>query len=268
MRYFALAWGAVLSVFLSAPPGLEGQSVRGTVLDEQTEAPVEGATVTLLDRDRKIVDRTLSESDGAFHLVSDQSGRFLLHVDRIGYAESTTPPLDLRENEELQVQVHVSVEAVPVAPLTIVSPRPALLRSSRLEFLAFYERKKRYGREGLGSGQFLERADIERMSPVRLTDALTNLHGIRVRSSGRRRSIRMRHDCEPDVFVDGIPVRLRQPRGIDLELDDLGISPLSVEGIEVYYGRVRPARFIHFTVHDDYEEKLRCGAIVIWTGSR
>lgn len=267
MRRLVAPWlMAALFVLLAVPA--RAQSIRGTVLDQEAEAPVEGATVTLLDWEEKVVDRTLTGSDGAFHLVSNQFGRFLLHVDRIGYRETTTPPVDLREDEELEVQVHVSVEAVPVAPLTIVSPRPALLRSPRLESLAFYERRKRYGREGLGSGQFLERADIERMSPVSLTDALTGLHGIRVRGSGRRRSIRMRHDCEPDIFVDGIPVRLRQQDARDLELDDLGISPGFVEGMEVYYGRVRPARFIHFTVHEDYEEKLRCGAIVIWTGPR
>lgn len=245
--------------------------MKGVALDGETAAPVEGASVTLIEvpdgeaEGEEAVARAVTDGTGAFLLTAPRAGRYRLHLARIGYAATATQPIDLREDEELEVEVHLFVEAVPVAPLTVLSDRPALLRSPRLEFLGFYDRSHWYGPERLGAGYFLEREDIERMTPFHITDALTMVPRAWVGSdqSGRRRTIELRRGCPPDIYLDGHVIRMANPHGRDFHIDDLGISPSLVEGIEVYYGRTRPLQFQSLP-----SGRRTCGAVVIWTGPR
>src|SRR2546423_7703221 len=60
------------------------QAVRGEVRDPVTDVPVGGAIVSLVDRDGRVVARTLSNADGRYILGAPTAGRFSLIVERVG----------------------------------------------------------------------------------------------------------------------------------------------------------------------------------------
>jgi len=85
---------AVLPLVFLAPP-LSGQIVRGIVMDEGTEAPVEGAMVVLLQMDATVVRRVLSDENGGFIVDAGAPGTYVVRIDRIGYESLTTEPFDV-----------------------------------------------------------------------------------------------------------------------------------------------------------------------------
>lgn len=249
---------------LVSPP-LWGQAVRGRLVDDETGDPIVAANLSLLAgaQGDEVIRRVLTDDDGRFHIDQGRQGRYRLRAERIGYEAVTSPPFDLVGQDTLEVELRASVQAVPLAPLTVISDRPALILSLRLENSGFRERENTWGRNGLGFGYFLERADWERRAPSRVSDILVDLPGVHVLGAGgRKQIIRMRSitsfsdptGCTPMYYLDGAPLRF--PGGESI--DDL-ISAWSITAIEVYPGLAKPGEFMHML-------DSACGAIVIWTG--
>ncbi|PHN07050.1 TonB-dependent receptor domain-containing protein [Flavilitoribacter nigricans] len=102
-----------LSLHAQRPPNAGGRSqgptilgkITGTLIDTVSEAPVEFATIVLVDsKTEKEINGTLSESDGSFKLQDVKNGTYTLQVSFLGYEtrsirEVTTtlekPDLDL-----------------------------------------------------------------------------------------------------------------------------------------------------------------------------
>ncbi|MFO7894814.1 MAG: carboxypeptidase regulatory-like domain-containing protein [Longimicrobiales bacterium] len=243
-----------------------GQRVVGRLLDDSTNAPIEGADVGLLrgGSDDEFVALSLTNAEGVFTVTAQEAGRYRLRASRIGYRTVTSPPFDLSEGESLAVELRASVEAVPLAPLTVLTSRPPLRKPIRLEAGGFYERKETWGREGLGLGHFLDREHLEQIHALKTTDLLRGIPGVRVEAVGARqqvvtmRGMTMSGRCSPAIYIDGHIVR----RGGDAEttIDALVAAP-SVAAVEVYPGISKPGRFTDMTSNP-------CGAVVIWTGFR
>jgi hypothetical protein len=269
---------AVALVILgAAPSALNGQVVHGRVLDFDTDAPLATATVTILEGEDggRRLGTAISAADGRFRLRAPGTGTYRLVTDRLGYATVVTPPFDLVLGEEpLDVELRLRADAIPLAPLTILSPRPPRL-NLRLETRGFYDRRRSWGREGLGMGHFIDREQIERRGPVVFSDLLQDLPGVRIEYwDGRRRTITMRSTvslgerrCEPIIFIDGVPAagavwaHLDGPARAGLEgafdIDDL-VSPADIVAVEVYPGISQPGEFMR---------GVHCGSVVVWTGA-
>jgi hypothetical protein len=246
-------------VLASLPPHpLVAQTVRGSLLDEDSDAPISGASLSLLlgTRGNEVVTGALTDSAGLFIIPSGSEGRFRLRAQRIGYGTVTSPPFDLIERDTLAVELRMSTEAIPLAPLTVVSDRMPLLNTIRLVTGGYVGRKDLYGREGMGSATFLEKADWEHRSPTMIAEILREVPGVRIVGA----SIMMKtvtsfnpYGCVPSFYLDGSLVRLRGE-----SIDDL-ISSYSISAIEVYRGMSRPPQFMDMLDHP-------CGAVVLWTG--
>lgn len=254
MKPFVVAL-AILTIWTSH---LEAQSVRGRIFDDQTAAPVGGAAVALLVgvRGEEVVREVLSDSLGRFWVSSGGDGRYRLSAERIGYREVVSPPFDLVGRDTLDVELRMSTEAIPLAPLTVVSERMPLLGNMRLVTGGFVNRRDTYGRDGLGAGHFLTEDDWAHRSPTLIAEIVREVPGVRIVGA----SIRMTritgfnpYGCEPSFYLDGNLIRLRGE-----SIDDI-LTAYSIKAVEVYTGPSRPAQFM------DMLEKP-CGAIVLWTG--
>ncbi|MCG6957637.1 MAG: carboxypeptidase regulatory-like domain-containing protein [Gemmatimonadetes bacterium] len=265
-----------LAILLVAQPAV-AQTVRGQVLDTQSGQPVTSADVYLVraESDTTAVKQGLTNESGRFSLTAPRPGRYRLRVERIGYRTIVSSPFDLVASEPLEVELHISTQAIPLAPLTVVSSRPALLPNIRLVTSGFFDREAKWGPKGLGMGTFIDKDAIERRQPRRVSDMLRNVPGVLVEGAGphhqavylRTVTTLGRAGCTPMLYIDGAPYRLMRwtvdSSGHDglvrvAYIDDL-VMPSSVAAIEVYPRITKPGEFTDMSFEP-------CGAIAIWTG--
>jgi hypothetical protein len=238
---------------------LQGRgSLVGVVIDGTTNEPVAGAQLEFLDAVRRRLALSHSAADGSFRFHNVPGGPFMLRASRIGYATVSTPYWNIAGGEILQVEVRMTVDAVLLAPLTIVASRQQRASPVLENF---------HQRASSGTGHFITRAEIEVRRPATVSALLATIPGVRVepgvRGGGRRilmgRGTQTR-DCPAQIFVDGFLVNRRDGiSGADLgfSVDDV-VNPGVVEGIEVYQGVSGiPAEFLN--------ADARCGVVAIWT---
>lgn len=215
------------------------QSIQGRLLDAATNDPIAGATVVLLDWEESSLQRSRStDAEGAFSLRLPAPGRYHLRASRLGYRELTSPPIDVREEEILEVELRLSTEAIPLAPLTVVSERPAVVLDDYLARKGYYERKAMYQHFG---AHFLEGDEIQKRHPWSLVGVVRSLPGVRVyHTGGRRIVVANRHGAPLRVCVNGHPTGGLTPT--EITLDEIAV-PSNVLAIEIYPGMVGQSRF-------------------------
>jgi hypothetical protein len=219
------------------------QFITGTVLDAQTEDPIEAMDVILRDVRGERVGRTLSSKVGRFAFRVGDPGLYRVAVSRLGYDSTATAELGVPPGQNLYVEVRVQPAALGLEPIRVTAP-PTL---PYLESTGFYERQRR------GLGSFLGPDELARVPTAFPTHVLRRIAGISV----TRGQIRIRGvnslmgggPCTPTIILDHMRVR-------GARLDD--IVPMSqVEAIEVYKG---PA-----TVPPQWRDAATCGVIAVWT---
>ena len=148
------------------------------------------------------------------------------------------------------LEVVLSVEAIALDPIEVTVER----QDVTLQGVGFYER------ENDGWGDFVDREDLERWSPMDLSDALIRFPGVRVDndpSMPSRRFVMFRRAgeiCYPAVYIDGALVHRggNEPAVID----DL-VEPIAVAGVEVYQGQAGlPPQY--------WGMNSSCGVVLIW----
>jgi hypothetical protein len=249
---------AGLALLLTLAHGVAAQSVQGHLLQQGSTDPIEGALVELRQADSTVVAQATTDADGGFSLRAPEPGVYTLHAERLGFKAVDSQPVALARNgEPLRVQLYMGVKAVPLEPLVVVTDRPDP------HLTAYYDRRRHYGPAGLGTGYFIEDAELEqeRRHAIRASDIVRIVPGVVVRGTGgTSRQVAMQRSyglsatggCVPDVFVDGAMI----PAGSGNDIDQL-VSVSEISAIEVYPGLSKPAE-----LHTGH----LCGAIVIWTG--
>lgn len=245
----------------AVPAAGEGQGVQGRVLDATTEHPVPGALVELLPEAREsAVGTQLADETGTFSLQVRHAGTYRLRVSRLGYQTIVTPSFDLVVGDELlHVELLIGADAIPLAPLVVLSARSARVGPLRLHTVGYAERRATWGRQGMGFGHFLDESDLSLPHVVYVTDALRSLPGVRVEGGGARRQVVTLRNvgptgqrCIPVVYVDGAAV------ATGADINDV-VTPADIVGIEIYPGQTGPPEFLR---------GRGCGAIAVWTGAR
>jgi hypothetical protein len=262
-----------VALFLAGSGPLAAQAaavegaIRGEVVDETTGEGVPAVQVEFLDTRGRVRASATSDGAGVFVLPRVPAGSFRLRSTRIGYATTATDFDRVEAGEVMTVVLRIHPEAVPLAPLEVTSRRR--VASPLLE--GFHLRRERGA-----AGSYLTREDVERRAPLRLTDLLQSLPGIRITTGpgfGSNRLVSMvppgparsSGACPVQVFVDGLPAsrRILMAGGGGLgpldgvPVDDL-VSPGEIEGVEVYRGLEGvPPEFL--------TPDAGCGVIAIWT---
>jgi hypothetical protein len=290
------------AVLLVLGTDVGAQAIVGRVLDETTRDPVAGALVELLEVGGRRVSGSESDEAGLFHVAAPLPGTYVLRLRRLGYAEHTSRPLELRRGELVELEFEVAPEGVKLDPIVVLSRRDT--EPGRDQF------ERRRARE---RGVFLDADDIEARNPRTPVEALQGVPGVLLTPMGTgdggdvRWAIRatrgwqclvvfLDHAVEPVVVSmdrSGVLMRsgvgtprggltnpgsggLRSGRGHRFifspsgDLNEQVVDPRNLRGIEVYrtYAEVpeelrRTLRISHIW-QDDYLGP--CGLVLVWTG--
>jgi hypothetical protein len=216
--------------------------------------------VSVLNAQGTTVGGAVTGSDGRFTFHLAVIGDYRLRVIRIGYRSTITEPFGLTRAFVADVELKLVPSALPLDTLTVVARRVAV--EKELPYLVdagFYDRQRK------GFGYFLTRADIEKHSPMVITDVLRALAGVTVLCAHRGKcdietpgasTMFLRGPCRVTVVLDGVVLRVGGTGGSG-SLDGL-LNPFDIEAIEVYPS---PAG-----VPVQYSGYMSpCGAIIAWS---
>lgn len=260
----AVCIGAGLLLLAALPLPLRAQhtpadaAIRGQVIDVSTGNPVAGATVDVLDDVGRIRARATTDAEGGFVHARLSPGSFRLRVRSLGFEEVVSPRWWVETGEVLTVVLRLDPDALLLAPLEVT----ARVRSASPVLQGFYQRMER----GL-MGVFFSREEIEARNPIRISDLLAEVPGVRLEGAAAdgdpRRDQVVRFSralgmaggvCPAQVYLDGVPTNRG---GTEIAIDLLA-SPGVLEGIEVYRGLAGvPPEFL--------SPEARCGVIALWT---
>ncbi|MGD2151834.1 MAG: carboxypeptidase-like regulatory domain-containing protein, partial [Gemmatimonadales bacterium] len=246
VKTLARCGSAALAVLLLAAPATP-QIISGRAVDADSGEPVDGVLITLLDRLGATRADVVTDSAGNFIIEVPTPGTYALRAARLGYHTARTRPIEIGEDEAVELELRLDVRPVELEELAVVVRRRENLRERDLR--EYRERIERYGRSHVGSQRIFAREDLEGW------EAFDVEHALRYLSPGWRR-IGQRWNvygqpCSPKVFLDGRPIRQ--------ELDSVlkQIPVWDVEGIEFYSGAG--------PVETRFWDADGCGVVLVWT---
>lgn len=190
--------------------------------------------------------RTLSNAQGRFTFRDVPPGLVELRFRHIGYRPRTSA-LIVQPGGTVEMSATLSTEAIELEPIEV------RVRSRFLERNGFYRREQR------GLGVQIDRAELDRLGPVIVSDALWATPGLRLSRDpqnpnrvypvGRRARSFNAGPCMMPIFIDGV----RSPDA------DLNQMPQEwIEAIEVYNSVGAPAEYSGSIFES-------CGVVLIWT---
>lgn len=100
MRLFFLSLGLL---FLSQVLWAQTGTIKGTVIDQQSEIPLIGAAVELLNVDAAT--GTVTDIDGYFTLKNVPLGRTVIRVSYLGYESITLPNIEVGSGKDVQLSI-------------------------------------------------------------------------------------------------------------------------------------------------------------------
>lgn len=264
---------ALVASLLTAP-GARAQQVelRGSVKDS-VGGPIAYANAQVNDGVRVV-----SDDSGRFVLRVDRSRPFTLEIRRIGWRP-------FRERVEIRGDTTLAITLEPIAQRLQEARIAAGGARRSLDVNGFY-RRMADREKGILNGHFITEEEVDRRKPHRITQMLEGLPSVRVmryntsnatQRAGidpmvERTSCLSGHDpvcnvpvgvgnCPMTVYVDGRRInalnRVHPDRAYAFNVDGYAL-PTAVAGIEVYTSATR--------LPPEYQPlNGRCGAILIWT---
>jgi len=224
-----------------ASPDRRTATVSGTVTDSGG-AGIANADVRLLATDIS----TQADEHGRFELRGLPAGWVRLEAMRVGYR-----PV------EYDLELVQGVSRTVPEPMLVLQPIPVELAEIfvsgeaagvRRRLAGFYDRRDK----GIGSYVTFDEY-VERWGqPIRPSDMIRTMRGIRVGPDGRVTARRCTRGGLPVVYLDGMYLGNTGFTDVDVIL-----APHHIEGIEVYTDATIPPQFNRLGAV--------CGAIVIWT---
>ncbi|HEX6923950.1 MAG TPA: carboxypeptidase-like regulatory domain-containing protein [Longimicrobiaceae bacterium] len=248
-----------IAALLCAAASAEAQYLHGRVMDMVTGEGIASATVLVLNPDRTVRGSVLTNEEGWFALRTSP-GRFVLRVERAGYATTASRELPLTGSDTLDFAVRMPLRPTTLEAVTVTTRGPPLDPSG------FFTRRDAI------AGTFLGPYEVERRHPNTPADLLTDIPGFqiipgmggsRVLMTGRNRY------CEPTVYVDGrLAYRGTQTSRLHERSDEDGVfleslvNANAIRAVEAYQsGATAPAQFRPVGPIGGGD----CGVLVFWT---
>lgn len=118
----------LLSLGLLLPAaGARAQTISGHVTDQSTGEPVRGAMVSLLNAERDVTRRVVSDAAGRY-VVDAEPGEYWLVADLLGYERLESPLLRLDDDRTVTVDFELPVDAIELEGLEVEAERNEALR--------------------------------------------------------------------------------------------------------------------------------------------
>ncbi len=111
---------------VTAPLG--AQAITGILVEAETGAPVEGASVMLLSRDGERLDWRLTNAAGRFNFRTPGPGTYLLQAERIGHARVLSDPIPIDRGVTVVYRLETPLEAITLAGIEVESSRRCEVR--------------------------------------------------------------------------------------------------------------------------------------------
>lgn len=212
----------------------------GRVVDQQSQLPLGGATVSLLGTRH----RTATDTGGRFTHAGLAGGTYLVEVRAIGYG-ATSWVLRLHDGEVLDFNFEVMPLGVDLDPVT-VEARPTYAQRRMQEF----DERRRSGR-----GVFITGEQIAASNAATVGDLLRGVPGVRLNCRSRNCTVQMtrgaRGVCAADWVVDGMPATMSGTPHLPM---------VGIIAIEIFRSPSEtPAEFL--------KADSECGVVAIWTKS-
>jgi hypothetical protein len=205
----------------------------GTVIDQENGRPIQDAEVTIQPTGQTAV----TDRRGNFDIPEISGGAIAVEITRVGY-QNRTDTLASFPGVNLAVEFSMAPEAIELNPIVVS------VRSHWLESVGFYRRQQQ------GIGNHWDRAAIEELRPVVLSDVFRRrpAAGVRVDRGSWGETVLTStrgRGCEMSTWLDEV----RMP-GFDIDTYPWE----AVAAMEVYRGSQVPARFPD-----------QCGVLLIWS---
>lgn len=108
---------ANLSLFTTNSIAQTTQNVKGTIIDNQSEIPLIGATIELLGSDKG----TVTDIDGYFRLENVPVGRQSFRVSYLGYNSITLPNMEVRAGKELLLDISLEESVEKLTEIVVTA---------------------------------------------------------------------------------------------------------------------------------------------------
>ena len=117
-----IAWVVLQAV---VAPAIQGQVVRGSLVDAADDAGITGAMISLMDRGGRPVEQVLTRgATGLFELRAPEPGEYRVRAERIGYATTFSAFFSISTGDTLTVPISAPVEALSLEGIqATVGPR-------------------------------------------------------------------------------------------------------------------------------------------------
>jgi hypothetical protein len=106
-----------LAALLMSPGVSRGQAVSGHLTDA-SGAAVPAARVILVDSGGVRVGSSLTDASGGFRLQAPRPGRYRVMAERVGFASTTSTPLELRPGADARLHLRASSASVSLEGIT------------------------------------------------------------------------------------------------------------------------------------------------------
>jgi hypothetical protein len=219
---------------------LSGTARLTGIVRDDAHRPLPRAQVSV----RGAAGSALTGEDGRFSLGNLPAGTRAVQVRAIGY-EPRTATVTLRAGRMASTEVNLDKRVDVLAAVNVIEKQTKRTR----DITGFEDRRR------TGQGSYLTREDIEKRSPISMTDALRTTPGLQIAPNGNgTNSVYGRGGCKPAVYVDGMQVA---DGATDI---DAIVRPTDVRGVEIYRsGATAPAEYGGVNGNS-------CGTLLIWTG--
>lgn len=118
MKHLTLVFVLFLSSFFTIA-AQEGQTVKGAVVDQQSELPIIGATIELLTVDP--VMGTVTDLDGYFSIENVPVGRHQLRISYLGYSSVTIPNVLVTSGKQVDLNIGLEESVVQMDEVVVTS---------------------------------------------------------------------------------------------------------------------------------------------------
>ncbi len=219
-------WLPVVLVAL-APGAAHGQVVGGRVVEDSTKVAIPGAIVSVIRPDGSLVGTARTDSIGAFSVTLDSAGTIQLRVTHPAFVTVTSDTVNVDENEAVTLELRLSRQVIPIAPLVVTARADRRLQGYRERLAKNYP-----------FGHFITREQIERRHGTSASELLRGVSGVRLvevppcRGCVAENLIYLRGGadrCPATILIDGMEVK----QGVGMPIDAT-LLPDQLEGVEVY----------------------------------